>query len=454
VPLPVLPYNEQSYDDVVKILDHYETTVLEVCEAAGVPEEDISIHIGGDQLTRERFSGAKCLRAHGLSRQDSLNHLSPITCEWFHTEMALMQVFFDVLHSEKTDDNITLYAQQIKRGRTKVSAIVKDAFDDDKAFLTTFVRAYIAEAICEKFEISHDDVNATVPMPTDSGELKTWVKKSFGDLVEDMVMPAEPPAETPTETPTDEPAEQLMLVMVGDQLHLLSVPKTGSSPSPDSPPATDKVHMYARNVLELGLLVLQFSENIKFPNRERMLPLLKVMMMTFKGHKNNSKYALEMLRVICHQLGSLSEKAANEAFYGTFVNTKGKVGSNIPADLQMEYLVKRVKTLMKRGGPNKGIQFVAKYSKAIYGLDEISRQYDKTTHVLKRAQLHRAQSAKEDELCILKDLRMVRPLCKRPGRQLDNFPNLKSSELEKLNQEKFHKWITYHKKRYDVEIGQ
>ena len=51
VPLPVLPYNEQCYQDTVKILDFYEDTIHNI----GGTESQKKFQIGGDQLTREHF---------------------------------------------------------------------------------------------------------------------------------------------------------------------------------------------------------------------------------------------------------------------------------------------------------------------------------------------------------------------------------------------------------------
>jgi hypothetical protein len=63
IPLNVLPLNEQKYGDVVQILNNYVTAMEKAYEEAGVNKNDIpNIQIGGDQLTRERFSGAKLLR--------------------------------------------------------------------------------------------------------------------------------------------------------------------------------------------------------------------------------------------------------------------------------------------------------------------------------------------------------------------------------------------------------
>lgn len=41
--------------------------------------DDVKIHIGGDQLTRERFSGAKRVRQQAATDMERFAHLSPIT---------------------------------------------------------------------------------------------------------------------------------------------------------------------------------------------------------------------------------------------------------------------------------------------------------------------------------------------------------------------------------------
>lgn len=96
VALPVLPFNEQKYADVVQILDHYEHYIEEIYQSAEVPLA--KVHIGGDQLTRERFSGAKRLRAilsrnACLTEKQRLQHMQPITFELWHAGMNLYPSF-------------------------------------------------------------------------------------------------------------------------------------------------------------------------------------------------------------------------------------------------------------------------------------------------------------------------------------------------------------------------
>jgi len=57
IPLSVLPKNEQKYGEVVDILRYYETMIANVYQKAGKDMDNIKIHIGGDQLTRETSVG-------------------------------------------------------------------------------------------------------------------------------------------------------------------------------------------------------------------------------------------------------------------------------------------------------------------------------------------------------------------------------------------------------------
>ena len=59
--LHVLPFNEQKYQDMIQIMHEYERVIANVYHEAGIPLADNRVHIGGDQLTRERMSGAKGL---------------------------------------------------------------------------------------------------------------------------------------------------------------------------------------------------------------------------------------------------------------------------------------------------------------------------------------------------------------------------------------------------------
>ena len=129
---------------------------------------------------------------------------------------------------------------------------------------------------------------------------------------------------------------------------------------PLAPGQKDYVQNYALQILELGLAFKNFLDSIKVPNRARMLRTLKIMMVLLKAHKWQSKYADEILRFLVHQLAILSEHDAHMMFYSLFVNTKGRIDSNIPCDLQMEYLVRVCKKHIKHMHSNKTEENIGK----------------------------------------------------------------------------------------------
>lgn len=135
---------------------------------------------------------------------------------------------------------------------------------------------------------------------------------------------------------------------------------------------TDRVRAYSKQLLELGLLFKNTLDFECMPERERGLRIFKLLMLYFKSHKNLSKYAFEILRLLVHQQSLLSERKAHEEFYGLFVNTKGRYNGQIPVDLRMAFHVKEVKKHIKHMASNKTHSNISNRTKAISCIKEIS----------------------------------------------------------------------------------
>ncbi|KAK3603891.1 hypothetical protein CHS0354_042901 [Potamilus streckersoni] len=97
---------------------------------------------------------------------------------------------------------------------------------------------------------------------------------------------------------------------------------------------------------------MHFLDVCQVPDRTRLLTTLKYMMPVFKAVNSKSKYALEILHFLAHQQAAYSLHTANKSLYGLFVNTDDKIDSHIPADLQMEHIVRKIKKLVKIVGSN------------------------------------------------------------------------------------------------------
>ena len=107
IPTETLPLNEQYYDDDVQILQFchvYQSKMRSVYEKAGVPLPDgTKWQIGGDQLTRERFSVALHTRLRNAFAEERFENLGPVTMEFLHLFMNLLtKVCFRRLYDDES----------------------------------------------------------------------------------------------------------------------------------------------------------------------------------------------------------------------------------------------------------------------------------------------------------------------------------------------------------------
>jgi hypothetical protein len=190
--LPAWPLNEQKYQDVVKILEEYQTLVEEV-HSNVAPEQRLNVNIGGDQLTRERFSHAKLLRL-GNAQSDNFDLLSPVTFEFFHLAMNFLEtVIFKRLYSNASDMEVgTMKSQASRLGRKDIDPDVIKAYYADKDFFLSLYRAYVVEALLEHFNMTDlNDIPEDFPKPGCDEKTKgTWLEENLGSFVDQVIYPA------------------------------------------------------------------------------------------------------------------------------------------------------------------------------------------------------------------------------------------------------------------------
>ena len=240
IPLPVMHKNEQSYPEVVDILASYQEMCENTCKAAG---KDIDkVHIGGDQLTRERFSGAKRLRAAALTETERLEALFPITFELFHLQMAVLALFYQILYDENHTEMFTLHSQRIRLLRKDANGNdVKNHFDSCKELATSVIKGYLVQAACEKFEMP--DV-----------EFKP-------DFVPEL------------DTMTDEQKKEWLISKVSPIIcQVTATSRNVIDGNLDEDPSPDTIFNYSNILVELGLVFWElcevFNDNNEIPQQQ------------------------------------------------------------------------------------------------------------------------------------------------------------------------------------------
>ena len=124
----------------------------------------------------------------------------------------------------------------------------------------------------------------------------------------------------------------------------------------------------------------------------------------------------------------------------------------IPADLQMEYIVRLTKGHLRSMCSNKTDESLIKRSSAFYGMDEISHiNLDKENCVVHHALKHRRPSSYEDEMKIIQDLRSVKPFSSNLRRVIPLKRTL-TPPIKKLNKDHILNWISFNKLIYYHEF--
>lgn len=156
LPFNVVMKNEQKYSETVEILDSYEALLKKSYEKANVSFEHVKVHCGGDQMTRERFSGAKCLRANHTTPEASFSHLGPITFELFHQHMNFVKnTFDDFFHKDSACDVGTLKFFQERLSRPSVNGDVVHHYDAHKELLSDVTKVYCVLAVMQHFGMNN-----------------------------------------------------------------------------------------------------------------------------------------------------------------------------------------------------------------------------------------------------------------------------------------------------------
>ena len=99
----------------------------------------------------------------------------------------------------------------------------------------------------------------------------------------------------------------------------------------------DTVHEYAKEVLSLGLLLLEFKDSVHEGDGNRILRCWRYFLPLFKA-LDRTNYAIEAFTLLAQEKYLLSPRMAMQLKWSRTINVHGRSGKNSPADLHMEHL--------------------------------------------------------------------------------------------------------------------
>lgn len=207
----------------------------------------------------------------------------------------------------------------------------------------------------------------------------------------------------------------------------------------DQDPEDDDVHCYVTELLTLSLLWHGFHDAIKEGDGERILRYWKFLLVIFKS-SNKYNYAKESVNLLLQYYYILSERQREQLIWSRCVNTKGYKGANIPCDLYMEHLNRRLKTVLRYLGANINPSSVQKAGKSIGAVHHVCQIFEKQTSSCQSSDHHSFPAFGKDYYTILKELEegnVFVPLCKR---QHDSF-KIKQGLMNKFSMEELAKKV-------------
>lgn len=188
--LPIMFKNEQHIADVVDIMDEFEKILVDVYGDKLNPS--VQIHIGGDQLTRERFSSAKRIRATAKTDLTRYQHLQPISFEFFHLEMKYLEYFYKTLYNKSSAMDVgTMFSMKLRVNRTNVNDDVHSNFDANKDFAISIIDVHILEAALTFFGMADGTSNPTLHVPPrfeNFEEQKQWVHRTLQEFISTYIL--------------------------------------------------------------------------------------------------------------------------------------------------------------------------------------------------------------------------------------------------------------------------
>ena len=226
----------------------------------------------------------------------------------------------------------------------------------------------------------------------------------------------------------------------------ISIPTLESSDGPQTtevpqtntvPPNTSTANLYATDLVTLGLLWHGFHDAIREGDGDRILLYWKFLLPVFK-EENHHNYAKESFNLLLQSM-ILSPRKLCELKWSRTVNTHGKAGHNVPCDLHMEHLNRRLKNCIRSAGSNVYPMAIQRIAKSLGPVSHVCSQFEKELSFSENKDYHTFPSFKKDLNSIIQVLRAEEVLSDTNNRCHSSYN--RTPLLHGINWNKITEWL-------------
>lgn len=199
----------------------------------------------------------------------------------------------------------------------------------------------------------------------------------------------------------------------------------------------DQMYNYATDLLTVSLVWHGFHDAIKEGDGNRIIRYWKILLPMFQqeGHYNYAKEGFLLLS----QMNLLSQRKVMELKWNRTINTHGRVGCNIPCDLHMEHLNRRLKGMMGNLGSNAKPAAIERLGKSLGVVNQVCSRFQLETNTPINKGYYSYPKFTEDLDKICKLLQTEKIYSRQNNRTLSSYNG--HPLLSSLKWNNIHKWV-------------
>lgn len=196
----------------------------------------------------------------------------------------------------------------------------------------------------------------------------------------------------------------------------------------------DCVLAYAKELLTLGLLLLEYNDAVREGDGFRILRCWRFLLLVFKA-TGRRKYSIQAATLLFQYEYLFSERKRHQLLWSRTVNVHGK---NIAMDLHMEHLNCELKTSISA---NVAENTIKRVGLCLRQLIEIRNNYDLTTGIQIESGWHTSCSSDHDFNSVLEELRKADVFDNKPNRKHSEVKSFKSNRVGSIKNQDMIIWL-------------
>lgn len=203
---------------------------------------------------------------------------------------------------------------------------------------------------------------------------------------------------------------------------------------------SDCVLTYAKELLTLGLLYMEFSDSVREGDGTRILRCWRFMLLLFKA-KDKRKYAIQAATLLFQYHYLFSERMKHQLIWSRTVNVHGRMGKNVSMDLHMEHLNRNLKSCIRHLGANVAEKTIQRTGYCLRHLMNITSNYDKSTSIPLESAFHTSRSLSRDLKLVMDELQATDVFNETEKRKHSEFPSFKCNVAGAIKRDDLKAWL-------------